>query len=153
MKKFYLILALTLATMAAQASTYYGFKIGGVSVNSDNYQNVTGNNIQTGTVIYDPSSKTVTLTNVTISRTGSNNRAIYNESNAGLIVKLVGTNNLSATDAAPVRFERNTTVIVPSGSTTTITGGSEGGVYITNSSNVAFKGYGTSRSLPRAREV
>lgn len=143
MKTRLLILMAVLMTMlAVQASDYYGFKIGGVSVNSDNCNNVTGSTIS-GSVVYDHSSRTVTLTNVTITRTGSNNRAIYNESNPGLTVKLVGTNNLSAADAAPVRFERNTTVIVTAGSTTTITGGSEGGIYITNSSNVAFKGYGT----------
>lgn len=143
MKRILFLIAAIIAAMSVQASTYYGFKIGGVSVNSDNCDNVTGSTITSGTVKYDHSSKTVTLTGVTISRTGSNNRAIYNESNPGLTVKLVGTNNLGATDAAPVRFERHTTVIVTAGSTVTITGGSEGGVYITNHSDVAFKGYGT----------
>ncbi len=142
MKKLFTILALLLATLAAQAATYYGFKIAGVSVNSDNYQNVTGSNIASGTVKYDPSSNTVTLTNVTISRTGSNNRAILNESNSGLTVKLVGTNNLSATQSAPVRFEKNTTLTVSSG-TTTITGGSEGGIYISGAYDLTINGPGT----------
>ena len=142
MKKL-LLLSLTLLFTAwgAHAATDYGFKIGGVSVTSDNCNNVTGSNIS-GSVVFDPSTNTVTLTNVTISRTGSDNRAIYNNGRPGLTVVLSGTCKLSATDAAPVRFERSTTVDVPEGSTATITGGSEGGVYITNSSTVAFKGYG-----------
>ncbi len=142
MKKLFTILALLLAALAAQAATYYGFKIAGVSVNSDNYRNVTGSNITSGTVVYDPSSNTVTLTNVTISRTGSDNRAIYNESNSGLKVELVGTNNLSATQSAPVRIEKNTTIRVSSG-TTTITGGSEGGIYITGGHFLNIFGPGT----------
>ena len=142
MKKL-LLLSLTLLFTAwgAHAATDYRFKIGGVSVTSDNCNNVTGSNIS-GSVVFDPSTNTVTLTNVTISRTGSDNRAIYNNGRPGLTVVLSGTCKLSATDAAPVRFERSTTVDVPEGSTATITGGSEGGVYITNSSTVAFKGYG-----------
>lgn len=138
-----LLLSMTLlfTVWGAHAATDYGFKIGGVSVTSDNCNNVTGSNIS-GSVVYNPSTSTVTLTNVTISRTGSDNRAIYNNGRPGLIVVLKGTCNLSAADAAPVRLERNTTITVPAGSTATITGGSEGGVYITNSSNVAFNGYG-----------
>ena len=127
--------------MTVQASTYYGFKIGGVSVNSDNCNNVTGSNISGGTVKYDLASNTVTLTNVTIERTGSDNRAIYNESNSGLIVKLVGTNMLKATDAAPVRIEKSTTIIVSSG-TTHIYGGTEGGIYIYGAYKLSIKGPG-----------
>ena len=137
-----LMLASLLVTLAASAATYYGFKIGGVSVNSDNYQNVTGSNITSGTVKYDPSSNTVTLTNVTIERTGKDNRAILNESNSGLTVKLVGENYLKADDAAPVRLERTTTIIVSSGSTH-ITGGSEGGIYINGAYKLTINGPGT----------
>ena len=133
-----LTFAALLASLAVHAATYYGFKIGGVPVTSDNYQNVTGSNIKTGTVVYDPSTMTVTLTNVTIERTGSDNRAIYNESKIGLRVKLVGTNKLGAADAAPVRFEQDTYFIVSSG-TTTIAGGSEGGIYITGGRKVIVK--------------
>ena len=143
MKKLFTLMALLLATLAAQAATYYGFKIGGVSVNSDNYQNVTGSNIKSGTVVYNPTSNTVTLTDVTISRTGSDNRAIYNESNSGLTVRLVGNNNLSATDAAPVRIEKTTTITVASNGTTHITGGSEGGIYISGAYKLTINGPGS----------
>ena len=131
-----------LVALTTSAATYYGFKIGGVEVNSDNYQNVTGSNITSGTVKYDPSSNTVTLTNVTIERTGKDNRAILNESNSGLTVKLVGENYLKADDAAPVRIEKSSTLIVSSGSTH-ITGGSEGGIYISGAYKLTINGPGT----------
>ena len=143
MKKLLLLFVTAIVTtMAAQAATYYGFKIGGVEVNSDNYQNVTGSNIS-GKVVYDPDTKTVTLTNVTIARTGKDNRAIFNEYRPQLTVVLQGTCNLSATESAPLRFERHTTIVVPEGSKATITGGSEGGIYLTNSTALTLKGYGT----------
>lgn len=143
MKKAIIILiALLFTSWTAQAATDYGFKIGGVSVTSDNCNNVTGSYIKGGTVVYNPSTKTVTLTDVTIERTGSDNRAIYNNGCSGLIVELVGNCKLSATDAAPVRFERKTFVEATAGSSTTITGGNEGGIYVTNSSEVTFMGEG-----------
>ena len=47
MKRIYLFcLALMMTVATTYAATYYGFKVGGVSVNSDNYSNVTGNNIK-----------------------------------------------------------------------------------------------------------
>ena len=111
-----------------------------MSVNSDNCNNVTGSTIS-GNVKYDVASNTVTLNNVAISRTGSDNRAIFNESNAGLTVKLVGDNYLSATDAAPVRFQRASKMIVIG--RTQITGGSEGGIYITGGYTLDIEGPGT----------
>ena len=127
-----------MAAWSAQAATYYGFKIGGVSVNSDNYSNVTGSNIS-GSVSYNPSTNTVTLTNVTISRTGSYNRCIHNESNDGLIVNLQGTNNLSAQDAAAVRLDSGVdmTMSVVNG-TTTISSVDEEGIYVTSNSSHCF---------------
>ena len=160
MKKItFLMMALVLTALSAQAATYYGFKIGGVAVNSDNYSNVTGSNIS-GSVSYDPTTNTVTLNNVTISRTGTDNRAIQSD-RSGLIVKLVGTNNLSASSASVIRFNQPGSIVVASG-TTTVTGGSEGGVYSNNvavtvsgpgklivkstSDKYGFEGKGTSSS-------
>ena len=127
-----------MAAWSAQAATYYGFKIGGVSVNSDNYNNVTGSNIS-GSVSYNPSTNTVTLTNVTIARTGSYNRCIHNESNDGLIVNLQGTNNLSAQDASAVRLDSGVdmTMNVVNG-TTTISSVDEEGIYVTSNSSHCF---------------
>ena len=116
MKKLFTLFTLIVIIFTAQASTYYGFKIGGVAVNSDNYTNVRGSNIKANiedqpySVVYDPSTKTVTLNNVKIVRTGNDNRCIYNESCDGLTVYF-STNNsyLSSTTCAPIRLEANTT--------------------------------------------
>ena len=117
MKKTILVaITLTLTALCATSSTYYGFKIGGVAVNSDNYTNVKGSTITaniTGEpykVSYDPTTKVVTLNNVKIERTGNDNRCIYNESCDGLTVYF-STNNsrLSSTTCAPIRIEANTT--------------------------------------------
>ena len=116
MKKLFTLFTLIVIIFTAHASTYYGFKIGGVAVNSDNYTNVRGSNIKANiedqpySVVYDPSTKTVTLNNVKIVRTGNDNRCIYNESCDGLTVYF-STNNsyLSSTTCAPIRLEANTT--------------------------------------------
>ena len=115
MKKLFIILSLILA-ITAQASEYYGFKIGGVAVNSDNYTNVRGTNIKANnenqpySVVYNPSTKTVTLKNVKIVRTGNDNRCIYNESCDDLTVMFETSDSyLSSTTCAPIRLEANTT--------------------------------------------
>ena len=139
MKKItFLMMALVLTALSAQAATYYGFKIGGVPVNSDNYSNVTGSNIS-GSVSYDPTTNTVTLNNVTISRTGTDNRCIYNESNNGLIVKLMGTNNLSAKDAAPVRLDSGVGMTMNIYGNTTISSENEEAIY--SNSNSSYRLY------------
>ncbi len=139
--KLFVLAACLSCVLGASAATYYGFKVGGVSVNSDNCNNVTGNNILSGTVKYDHSTKTVTLTNVSISRTGSDNRAILNESNTGLIIKFVGTNELSAQDASAVRFNTSGSIVVSEGSSASITGGTENAIYSYNSA-IAISGPG-----------
>jgi len=106
---------LLLTAFLSQASTYYGFKIGGVAVNSDNYTNVRGANIKANdenqpySVVYNPSTKTVTLKNVKIVRTGNDNRCIYNENCDGLTVMFETSDSyLSSTTCAPIRLEANT---------------------------------------------
>ncbi len=116
MKKSFILFAIIAIAFTAQASTYYGFKIGGVAVNSDNYSNVKGSNIKAYdtskpySVVYDPSTKTVTLNNVIIERTGNDNRCIYNENCDGLTVFFSTSDSyLSSTTCAPIRLEANTT--------------------------------------------
>ena len=78
--KFLLAALLVFVGAAAQAATYYGFKIGGVSVTSDNFNNVRSShmsaysqNVNGGDylVTYNPDTKIVVLYNVNIERTGS----------------------------------------------------------------------------------
>ena len=130
MKKNVLLFLMLVAMITAQAATSYNFYVGGVPVTSDNCSNITGSNITGGTAVFTPSNNTLTLTNVTITRTGTDNRAIQSD-RSGLIVKLVGTNNLSAASASVIRFNQPGSIVVASG-TTTVTGGTEGGVYSNN---------------------
>lgn len=141
MKKLVLFALFALvAALMAQAATDYDFYVGGVKVTSENCSNVTGSNITSGTVVFNPNTNTVTLTNVTISRTGTDNRAIQSD-RSGLIVKFVGTNKLSAASSSVIRFNQPGSIVVASG-TTTVTGGSEGGIY-SNNVEVSVTGPGT----------
>ena len=70
MRKLILALTLMLSVVAVQAANY-GINVGGVEVSTSNYYNVTGGQIKRGTVSYNPSTNTLTLNNVDISRTGS----------------------------------------------------------------------------------
>ncbi|MBO4730344.1 MAG: hypothetical protein J5593_02610 [Bacteroidaceae bacterium] len=94
----------------------YGIKVGGVSVTSSNCTNITGDRIncyksgQEYYAKYNPSTNTLTLKNVSIIRTGKNNRAIYNTGCDNLTIVLDGPNLLMAEDAAPVRVEKHTVI-------------------------------------------
>ena len=137
-------LLIMLCGLGAQAK-YFGFKIGGEPVTSSNCNNVTGSNIS-GTVTYDESTNTVTLKNVTITRTVSDGRCIFNEENEGLIVELKGTNNLTSKVCAPVKLQKNTTFIATAGSVTNMKGleSDANAIYVPNvRSMIYFKGTGT----------
>ena len=147
-RKLLLLLAVVATTViGAQAATKYEINVGGVEVTSDNKNNVTGGDIKSGTVKYDPSSNTLTLTNVTITRTGGSNYGIHNRDCAGLTMKFVGTCDVSSNTANALHFDKSTTVEVTSGSTlnASITAGenySRGVVFINNSAIVVIKGPG-----------
>ena len=85
MRKLILALTLMLSVVAVQAANY-GINVGGVEVSTSNYNNVTGGQIKRGTVSYNPSTNTLTLNNVDISRTGSGNFALHNRGVSGLKV-------------------------------------------------------------------
>ena len=134
-----------------QAADYYGFKIGGVSVTSENCTNVRSDHMSAYKsdvnggdykVSYDPASNTVTLFNVKINRTGSGNRAILNESCSGLTIVLKGQNYLKAQDASPVRLETTTTIVseeVDDWMSSTIEGGTQDVITITNAALLVIR--------------
>ena len=95
--------------LAAQGATNYGIKVAGVSVTSANASNVTGSNIS-GSVTYNNSTKTLTMTNVTINLTSGSDRALLNTGCSGLTVKFVGTCKLITRNKAPIRTECKTTL-------------------------------------------
>ena len=115
---FFSLLLLMLACFVPQAvrAEYYGIKVGGVDVTSNNASNVTGDNIKARdsslpfSVVYNASTKTLTLDNIRIERTGSYNRAILNESCDGLLIVIKSHCVLYADDSSPVRLNKNTTI-------------------------------------------
>lgn len=95
----------------------YKLEVGGKTVSSSNASNVTGDNIEAylssvnggkASVTYDASTKTLTLYNVKIDRTGKDHRAILNKGIDGLTVILKGRNYLKAADSSPLRFNATT---------------------------------------------
>ena len=124
MKKLLLTLTLLLATVAVQAATNYGINVGGVEVSSSNYNSVTGGDIKSGAVSYNPNTKTLTLNAVTITRSGNGNFAVHNRSVEGLTIRLIGSNNLTSMGSTGVKLEKGTTIDVVSGATQITTGDS-----------------------------
>ena len=116
-RQFFLVLLTVLLAPQAAMAKYYGLKVAGVSVTSDNCDNITGEYIKRCSeddndywVRYEPSTKTLTLHNIRIRRTGSGNRAIFNESCDGLTIVFDGDFYLDADDASPIRLNANTTM-------------------------------------------
>ena len=134
---------------AGTAPASYGLSVGGVDVSYDNYSNVSGTYIKAysssvnggkASVSYNPSTKTLTIWNVKIERTGNNNRAILNDACPDLKIVLKGQNLLKATASAPVRLNAATTISSNDSETTTITGGSEDAFYVGNNATVRLSG-------------
>ena len=131
------------------AATNYGIKVGGVSVTSDNAANVTGSNIKENVmgrpyyVVYEASTKTLRMYNVKIDRTGSNNRAILNESCDGLTIVFEDACWLKAADASPLRFNANTTIKCLQGTesdTTFVYGVDEDAITVANGATLTIDG-------------
>ncbi len=99
MKRLITFFVLTLfGTLSAtlQAATDYGIVVGGVRITSLNANNVTGGNIKSGTVKYEPEKKALTLVNANIGTTSTSATALVNESVEGLCIYIVETCNLKA---------------------------------------------------------
>jgi len=145
-KKLLLLLAVLMTALAVNAATDYGFSVAGITVTSDNCNNIVSNYITSGTVYYVPSSNTLYMNNVTITMTGDYNRVINNLENDGLKVQFSGTCNLKAQDASVIRVRKNTTLSAPSASTVVnITGVNENGIWMatSNSFSLTIQGPGT----------
>ncbi len=96
----------------ASAATYYGFKLGNVKVTSDNYNLITGTYITRkygGVATYDPETKTLFLSDVTIDVGSKDCYAIQNESCDGLTIKAQNVDFLCQKRACG-RFDANTTI-------------------------------------------
>ncbi|MBR6247566.1 MAG: leucine-rich repeat domain-containing protein, partial [Muribaculaceae bacterium] len=148
MKRFLLLLALPLLCVLAVQASDYGINVGGVEVSTSNYNNVTGKDINSGaSVRYDPSSKTLTVSGLNMTRTGGGNYAIHNRSVSGLTIKFTGSNYCS-TVGAGLRLMENTDIIVDGTNsyasfTCTGTSDNQNGVNISSGKTVNISGTGT----------
>ncbi|GEM_PF-3557566 len=121
------IMTLMLAAVTRVMAGSYGFYVGGEEITSSNYQNIVGaipsDRIKVGSggsITYVPSTNTLTLKNVTITRTGDSNRGITNDNNEGLKVVFEGEVELDAHDASPILCAKNTTLKCANGGKVTL---------------------------------
>ena len=144
MKNFLLLIIAAVACITANAATSYGINVGGVEVNSDNKNNVTGGDISGGTVSYDPSSNILTFNNVTINRYDSSSKyAVHNRDCANLTIRFVGTCKLYSEKGPALKLQKNTRLHFNSGSTSSIRSYTNNAVAIDNNRKVNVDGYGT----------
>ena len=105
---FALIIGLLTSASTAMAQTTYDLWIAGVLVTSANCSDLSVIPNVSGTVKYDPSTKTLTLQNATIQINTPTN-AIFSEID-GLTIKVIGTNNLTTGANATLSFENPLTI-------------------------------------------
>ena len=146
MKKYLSLLIAAVVAIGGSAENY-GITISGTEITDANCNNVTNGYVgayditKPHSIKYDPKSKTLTLQNIKIERAGIDNRAIRNYGCDGLTIVFDGRGRLSATQSAPVRLEKNTTITttnVTNSYDIDIIGRDEDGIYITNGSTLTF---------------
>ncbi len=144
-KVMYSMLALIAMATTAQAATDYGFYVGGVKVSSDNYTQIVqkSSDITSGTVTYSHSTKTLTLTDVKMSRSGDDKNGIDNYDCDGLKIVFKGTNELQCKDASVIQCKTNTIIECATGSNTELcyTGNSYRVIYLWGG-NLTIQGNG-----------
>ena len=145
MKKIlFSILALVAIATTAGAQTKFGLEVGGVQVTSANFSNITGGDIKSGTVKYNPTNRKLTLTNVKIERSGSGRRGIYNEKIGDLTIVFEGTNTITTDVSCALRCEAPTTLVLSANSTTTFTATKEvEAIYVTKGIELEIQGSDT----------
>ena len=93
-------------------TTYYNLRIAGVQVTSANCSDLSVIDSVSGTVKYDPTTKTLTLQNATIKINTTN---AIESSIDGLTIKVIGTNNLITGNNATLYFHNPLTTITGGG--------------------------------------
>ena len=146
MRKLIILMFVALGAISAMAATDYGIKVNGTSITSDNLRFTIGS----GGVAYDESSNTLTLSSVSITRTGSGNHALRvyansNRSSNELTININGNSTLIAGNADAVVLEATTKFVVM-GSTSLTIGTAASGQYavrVYNNADVEFHGPGS----------
>lgn len=128
-------MALLAISGGAMAATYYGFQVAGVKVTSDNYSNITADDITEGKVWYDYSNKILHIEDVSIMYTSSKSKSRYcilNESCKGLRIYFSGNNGLDAFDVPAVRFNVDTYIVGSKTGVTSISSSKKDAISINN---------------------
>ena len=99
--------AIVTSKVVISPATTYNLLVAGVPVTSANCSDLSVIPNVSGTVKYDPSTKTLTLQNATIQTNTAN--AIFSEID-GLTIKVIGTNNLTTGDYSTLRFRKPLTI-------------------------------------------
>ena len=97
----------------AMAQETYGIKIAGEDITGYNRYDLTEISGVSGTVYFDPNTRTLTLDNATIEANDDN--AILNETCDYLLIELIGTNTIDVTCAAGINLKEETTIWSNSG--------------------------------------
>ena len=113
MRMFLMLIIMMMSSAFAMAQETYGIKVAGEDITGYNRYDLTEISGVSGTVYFDPNTRTLTLDNATIEANDYN--AILNETCDYLTIELIGTNNIDVTGAAGIKLKEETTIWSNSG--------------------------------------
>ena len=113
MRMFFMLMIMMMSSAFAMAQETYGIKIAGEDITGYNRYDLTDISGVSGTVYFDPNTRTLTLDNATIEAKYDN--AILNETCDDLTIELIGTNTIDVTGAAGIDLKEETTIWSNSG--------------------------------------
>ena len=113
MRMFLMLMIMMMSSAFAMAQETYGIKIAGEDITGYNRYDLTEISGVSGTVYFDPNTRTLTLDNATIEANDYN--AILNETCDYLTIELIGTNNIDVIGAAGIYLKEETTIWSNSG--------------------------------------
>ena len=113
MRMFLMLMIMMMTSAFAMAQETYGIKIAGEDITGYNRYDLTEISGVSGTVYFDPNTRTLTLDNATIEANDDN--AILNETCDYLLIELIGTNTIDVTGAAGIDLKEETTIWSNSG--------------------------------------
>ena len=113
MRMFFMLVIMMMSSAFAMAQETYGIKVAGEDITSYNRYDLTEISGVSGTVSFDPNTRTLTLDNATIESDDYN--AILNETCDYLTIELIGTNTINVTNSAGIYLKEETTIWSNSG--------------------------------------
>ena len=113
MRMFLMLMIMMMSSAFAMAQETYGIKIAGEDITSYNRYDLTEISGVSGTVYFDPNTRTLTLDNATIEANDCS--AILNETCDYLLIELIGTNTIDVTGAVGIYLKEETTIWSNSG--------------------------------------